>query len=335
MAKQIQRSRLGPLEIVEQDDHRADVRQPPQHIGHGLEHQVAFGGFVAHDRAGDLNPVGQAWRDPRQLPSAARGVGPEHVGRDVLDEVLEQGAKRRRGHGRAALAESVQHRRRTAVPDGASEPAEQCRLADPCFALQDDCPGPRPAHQRQVRCQPGELAAAPDQSRSPRQLGGERQPSCRAPGVPRRSGVLPGCRLHPVPSRRDPAIEAAHLGRWLGPDRLGQVGPIVPERAQSLGLTPRAGQRLEQQTPRPVPQRMDRDMRLKLGDRLSPPARLDQLDRVVLDRRRVQLGEPDHLRPGPAFGRKFVERRPGPHGQRPFERLNTVITRTNLRKRAV
>ena len=47
---------------------------------------------------------------------------------------------------------------------------------------------------------------------------------------------------------------------------------------------------------------MDRDMRLKLGDRLSPPARRDQLERVVLDRRRVQLGEPDYLRPGPGFG---------------------------------
>jgi hypothetical protein len=78
---------------------------------------------------------------------------------------------------------------------------------------------------------------------------------------------------------------------------------------------------------------MDRDMRLKPGDRLSPPARRDQLDRVVLDRRCVQLGEPDHLRAGPAFGRKFVERRPGPYGHRPFERLDTVITRTNRRKR--
>jgi hypothetical protein len=47
---------------------------------------------------------------------------------------------------------------------------------------------------------------------------------------------------------------------------------------------------------------MDHDMRLKLGDRLSPPALRDQLDRVVLDRRRVQLGEPDYLRPGPGFG---------------------------------
>jgi len=160
------------LQIVEQDDHRADARQPPQHISHGLEHQVALGGVVAHDRAADLDPAGQPRHDPRQLPSAARGMGPEHVGRDMLDEVLEQGAKRLRRHGRPALAGSVQHRRRADVPDSAGEPAEQRRLADSCLALQDDSPGPRPAHQRQARYQPGELAAAPDQPRPPGQLAG-------------------------------------------------------------------------------------------------------------------------------------------------------------------
>jgi hypothetical protein len=71
---------------------------------------------------------------------------------------------------------------------------------------------------------------------------------------------------------------------------------------------------------------MDRDMRLKPGHRLGPSARRDQLDRVVLDRRRVQLGQPGHLRPGPALSRKLVERQTAPHRQRPFQRPETVTT---------
>jgi hypothetical protein len=43
-------------------------------------------------------------------------------------------------------------------------------------------------------------------------------------------------------------------------------------------------------------------MCLELGDRLRPPSRDDQLDGVVLDRRRVQLSEPGSLGLGPGLG---------------------------------
>ena len=73
----------------------------------------------------------------RELLTMVAAIYPTPLG---VDEVLEQRAKGLQGPGRPALAGSVQHSRRAAVPDGASERAEQCRPADPCFALQDDCP---------------------------------------------------------------------------------------------------------------------------------------------------------------------------------------------------
>ena len=108
---------------------------------------------------------------------------------------------------------------------------------------------------------------------------------------------------------------------------------VLPERGQGVGLAPGAAERLDQQAPRPVPQRVHRDVRLQSGDRLRPPPRDDQRDGVVLDRRRVQLGQPGSLRPGPGLGRELLERRACPQRQRSFERPDPVVTRPELGQR--
>jgi hypothetical protein len=57
---------------------------------------------------------------------------------------------------------------------------------------------------------------------------------------------------------------------------------------------------------------MHRDVRLELRDRLRPSPRDDQLDGVVLDRRRVQFSQPGRLGFGPVLGRELIERRARP-----------------------
>ena len=108
---------------------------------------------------------------------------------------------------------------------------------------------------------------------------------------------------------------------------------VFPERGQGVGQPPGAAERLDQQAPRPVPQRVHRDVRLEFGDSLRPPPRDDQRDGVVLDRRRVQLGEPGSLRPGPGLGRELIERRACPQRQRSFERPDPIVTCPELGQR--
>jgi hypothetical protein len=78
---------------------------------------------------------------------------------------------------------------------------------------------------------------------------------------------------------------------------------------------------------------MQRDVRLELGNRLRPPSRHDQLDGVVLDRRRVQLSQLGDFGLGPLLGRELLERRARPQRQRPFERPDPVVTRRRQRQR--
>ena len=77
---------------------------------------------------------------------------------------------------------------------------------------------------------------------------------------------------------------------------------------------------------------MYRDVRLELRNRRRPPSRADQLDRVVLDRRCVQLSQPGDVGFGPRLGRELLERRARPQRQRPFERPDPVAIRLRLRQ---
>ena len=230
----------------------------------------------------------------------------------------DQRPERFQRHGGAVLATPVEHGRRAFASYRAGERAQHGRLADPRLALHDDRPHARRARQRRLRRQQLELAGSPDHGRPPDQFGLQRQPV--VPGRGRRRRLL-----GPVPAGRDPLLDPAHLGGWFGSGPLGEVGPVLTKRGQRVGLAPGAAERLDQQAPRPVPQGMHRDVRPEPGDRLRPPPRTDQLGGVVLDRRRVQLGEPGRLGPGPVLGRELLERRARPQRQGPFERPDPVV----------
>ena len=111
MAEQLHRGRLGPLNVVQHHDERADRGQPRQQVADRLEQQMPLGGVVADQRAGKVDAAGQAWRDANQVPSAARGVCAQHVHRRVLDQMPDQRAERFQRHGGPVLATPVEHGR--------------------------------------------------------------------------------------------------------------------------------------------------------------------------------------------------------------------------------
>ena len=129
-----------------------------------------------------FDAAGQAWRHANQVPSAARGVGPQHVHRRVLDQMPDQRAEWFQRHGGAVLARPVEHDRRSLVPYRAGERAQHGRLADPRLALHDDRPQARPAYLGRLRGQQLQLAGSSYHGRPPRQLGLQRQPAVPAPG---------------------------------------------------------------------------------------------------------------------------------------------------------
>ncbi len=76
VAEQEQRRLVGPVEVVEHQDHRVGLRRGRQQVGDGLEHAVALGIGLGPQRLGQAgHPVGQLGEQSGQLA----GEGPELV----------------------------------------------------------------------------------------------------------------------------------------------------------------------------------------------------------------------------------------------------------------
>ena len=231
--------RLGPLQVVQQEDQRATRGQPAEQIGRGGEREEAFGRVIGPCRPRGGGDYARRRGDPRQFTPTTGDM----VGQQV------KGARARRtnqgGYGRArGVRPSHRSGRRGRLPStlrtGRTQPAtwsyrsrahpRESRSADPI-------PSPPARRLRRWRS-----ASAPDEFAAVGQLGRKRHDE-RCPS----SLCKLGPDSAPIPAGRDPTLGPDHLWCGFGSQLLNEQRPVVLEGAQRVCLPPCTRQRPDQQ----------------------------------------------------------------------------------------
>nr|WP_246086001.1 hypothetical protein [Pseudonocardia hydrocarbonoxydans] len=254
-AQQVQRERVGAVQVVEDDEQRPVRGGRGQRTGDLLEQLGAAGVGVA-------------------LPGAGRGA---RVGAERAQHLRPRPQRGRRGLvGTPAPGHPDAER-----AGGRGRLLGQPGLADPGLAAEQHHRPAAARRRRQSRHQRRELRAAADETPGggPLRLrGGGRQ---RRRSRPVDARVL----------RADRLLQAAQLRAGVDAQLVAQQVAAGAGGAQRVGLAPGAVQREHQRSPQPLPQRVHRHQRLQLGDRRVRTAGREQGLDVPFQRHDPQLGE--------------------------------------------
>lgn len=329
-AEQLNRGRLRPMEIIEDDDYRLSSCHSSKEVGDRLEQQVALGALVDVRRRSDRETVGEMRSDAKQISAATRNMRAEQVDRRMFDQPANQPDERLHGDGGTFVTSSVEDGCSQRVVQLASERGDECRLADPRFPGDDRRAHPGHSRLRQIGCQQVQLSGPTDQCSIPSEFAVQRD-CCRVWRLfqlssKRRDHRVPvGTCIDPVPTSRHTPFDLAHLRRWFGADLLGQECPILLVGAQCIGLAAGTGQRRYQQASGPISERMSGHQPAERCHCFCPATGGDEVGAALLACRGMDLVQFGDLGHCPCFALELSERRPGPHRQRPIQPQQSTV----------
>ena len=154
---------VGPVHVLDDQDHRAGFGQVLQHLEHLLEQPGArLAGFVGTGRGAELG------EQPGQFPAAAAGQQGGHPGRpEVAHELAEHGGEgsERQALGAEFQAAAGQHPRPRAAGTLGELP-DQTGLPHPGLAADQHGRRPAPGRLGQRGLQRGQLQGTTDQGRA-------------------------------------------------------------------------------------------------------------------------------------------------------------------------
>ena len=330
MAQEQKRRPVGPLEVVQHQQHGRRARQLGEQPEDRLEQPVALGlGLVQGRRREVGGAPAQLGDQPRQLRAVLARHRPQVAERRVQRPVPERLEDRLVGHNGLARRAPREHDRAGLVHP-ARELGGQRALPDAGVAGQQYEPA-RPllgAGQLPYLLELGELRLAPDQRavRPVAEVGGQWDPRPGAGGVRLgRTGRLAW--LADRLGAQQPVVRGDRLGRRAGAELVAQQRPERLEHAHRLGHVAARRERLHQDhvARLAVGLRLDQRPRRALGRLQLRPAHhqagaADHLQREQVDLLELAPGrlEPERLRPRQQTPAGDVERdlrqRPRPPG---------------------
>jgi hypothetical protein len=297
VAEQQQRRAVGPLEVVEHEQHRRRTRQVGEQPDDRLEQPVALGlGLVLRWRRKVRDAPAQLGNQPRELGSVLARVraeiGDQRVQRPVPQRLEERlvgnhGLARRasREHDRAGVVYSprqLARQRRLADP---GVPREQHYPATGSVGLRSPTGATAATTTREIPklLEFGKLLPAPDQRPLPAVAELRRERNRRQALI----GTLP--RVVPAGlGPQQPLVRGNRLGRRVRPELVAEQRPQPVEHAQRLGDVAARGERLHQQDVARLAVRLSFDQRprrafgrLELGAAHQEAGAADHLERLL------------------------------------------------------
>lgn len=293
------RARVGPLQVIQHQQHRRPGRHSRKKLRRGIQQPEPL--LVRlQDRW-----RGQTWQQHTQPRRDPRQRGPRHAKISlelpqahqlaVTSDRLGERAERRHPHSLRTAAS--QHHGR-AGPRRIGQLPQRVGLADPRLTGQQNHPAP--ARGRVVKtCQQArdltDTAEIPRRSRLPR------------PRLPCQAGRL----------LQDRPMKATQLSARIDTQVLPEDLPHPAERVQGPGLPPVAVQRDHQLAPPPLTQRAASDEGLETAHHLVMAAKRELGIEQILQRRLAQFVQPQRLRGRERPAGELSQRRTSPQAQRP------------------
>jgi hypothetical protein len=135
--EQTQRRAVGPVQVVEDEQHRARAPDRDEQVEHRVVQTVPLRGRVAVDRGGKIRQVARkVGEQAHELAGPRAGCVAQLGPVDVLDEVRQRLDEGLVGRGQVRVAGAVEHRR-LALAGAARQLPGQARLAAPRLAADE------------------------------------------------------------------------------------------------------------------------------------------------------------------------------------------------------
>jgi hypothetical protein len=234
-AEEPARALVGPLDVLDDEHHRAAASLALDHAEHGLEQPRL-------SLAVELVSRGLVVRAGRHLREQARDLVPrrseqrgEQRGRDgprQLPERLDEG-RIRDGAAPRGQARPAEHGG-PAVPGGGGDPPDQPGLSDPCLTADDDGGSASGDGRFQSGVKARFLGATTDEGSPIDTIDHSPPMIATAEAAVSRDGLMTGQHLRP--NLRPGAAEQRARGDLGSADGAGDLGPAIPVRGQDESL---------------------------------------------------------------------------------------------------
>ena len=332
----LERRRVGPLQVVEDDEHRVHRRLGAQQLGDGLEQQVTLDAS-ASGRSGRV--PGTSWsssgssRASRPRSAATRRRASSDTERSTARTASTIGSN-------GTIASAVARPHSTTAPSPCTSAAN--------WAANRDLPAPGSPWRSATWLSPADVIVHTWRSRascSDRPTNGA--DASRAAGPGRATGDGPGSAGPSAARRTARACSAtstggvhelaggASSGSWLRicglqagevrcrveAELLGQHLPGTREGPEGVDLAAAAVEGEHEAPGEALPQRVLVHRALELGDRLAVAAEVEQGVEAGLQRLEAQLLPAHHGRPGPLLVGDVGQHRPAPLGEAGVEQF--------------